>query len=347
MKDQIQEGGEGSSNFQAGRDLHVHEGITATQATEIALAVGRDNLMQFKDYAQNVVLERVEYLVDQYVAKVIAHPRAQLDAVKDPDIQYSLLTAEKEYARSGDRTKADLLVEMLVERSALEDRGLQALILNEAIATVARLTPRQVNTLTAGWLIRRVKYLAMENVGDFAGWLSRNLEPYLDISEHEAEYLHLAMLGCVTTSNVHRSFGELISGTYPGIFAGGMTPEGIPPVLRPYSEIFKPCPNSPGMLQVAARDVEDLSDLAERHGLSNDARVTLNGIFTSNALSPASTEAKVIEVYPSAAEFIRRWNESLMVAVNVTSTGVAIGHTNWAKSIAGATELSVWIPADI
>jgi hypothetical protein len=240
MKDQSQESGDDSLNIQVGKDVNItmNDGISAAEATEIALAVGRSNMIEFKGYADELVNIRVEQIVAMFIERVTAHPLAHLGAVKDPDVQYSLLTAEKEYAWSGEKYKAELLVDMLVNRCISDSRGLQALVINEAIATVARLTSRQINTLTACWLITRVKYRRIETIQDYAAWVSAHLEPVLDIAEHQAEYQHIGFLGCASFNTTRRSFGEGVAATYPGAFASGLHADGIPPALRSYPNLF-------------------------------------------------------------------------------------------------------------
>ncbi|MFI5710712.1 LPO_1073/Vpar_1526 family protein [Kribbella sp. NPDC051620] len=321
--------------------------LTAGEVTNIGLNIARNNMIQFSGHSQEIVDVRVQRFIEMFIAGIDQHPNARLDAVKDPDIQYSLLIAEKEYARSGDETTAGLLVDLLVGRCALEQRGLQALVLNEAIETVGRLTRRQVSTLTASWLVTRTVLEDIDSVAKYAEWLAADMKPFFDISEHISEYQHLAFLGCVSMDGSGRGFGYVAGRVYPGAFAKGLEREAIPPALRPYDSPFKPCTNFPDLLQVAAKDSTQVKNIAATCGLDDLSAETLQNVFEANVMSEGEAQDILISNLPAAEEFIRRWNTTQMLRINVTSVGLAIAYANWARISGSENRLSVWIPDDV
>ncbi|MET9269803.1 LPO_1073/Vpar_1526 family protein [Kribbella sp. NPDC003557] len=349
MKDQSQHGGDDSVNVQAGGavNIEIRSGVTAAEVTDIALSIARDNMVQLRGYTQELVDARIEHFVDLFIKRISEHPRAHLDAVKDPDVQYSLLVAEKEYARSGDGRTAELLVDLLVNRCTLEERGLQALVLNEAIDTVGRLTARQIRTLTASWLVTRVVGPQVDDAATYSQWLTESIGPFFDIGEHISEYQHLAFLGCVSFDGPNRAIGYVVGQLHPWAFAKGFNRETIVPSLRSFNSLFKPCVNDPSLLQVNVGKRTSLDELAELNRLDVNEAATLRNLFTSNIMSEWEVQERLVAAHPPADQFIERWNNSKMLQVNVTSVGLAIAYANWTRLLHAGGELSVWIPESI
>lgn len=59
LRKQDQTGGSGSTNVQAGQDVVIHVGVTATEARAIALDVFRSNFLTMSGVAEQVVRDRV------------------------------------------------------------------------------------------------------------------------------------------------------------------------------------------------------------------------------------------------------------------------------------------------
>lgn len=139
---QSQDGGESSTNFQAGQDIHVH-GLTLDEARVVALDVFRSNALELQGIAQSVAVSRAEQLTNEFLGKLESEMPHQAQKLADPDVQSVLFEAQKEYARSGEADLREALVDLLTARAVEDERTLRTLALNEAISAAPKLTEQQ------------------------------------------------------------------------------------------------------------------------------------------------------------------------------------------------------------
>lgn len=340
---QKQSGGQGSVNLQ-GQTVSVHVGISAVEASELMLSVGRSNLVEMQGIAREIVDERLESFTDKFVQSIEARAPGALQAVQDPDVQYTLLAAQRDYARSGAEELGETLIDLLVARCSEKTGSLRAIVLNEAVSTVGRLTPGQVNALTCQWLVTRVRGQGLQNLEGLVSWLRTNLVPAtVDLPSHRAAYEHLSYSGCAQIQITEVALGEAWAKTYPGLFARGMTWEEIPEGLRDVSAFFRQCLTDPEKLQVNALDAEAAAATATQAGfpeLSED----LAQLLRTNIKARDIVEAQVIALVPELAVLADRWTSTPMRNLGLSSVGIALAHANWTRLAGKSTGLAIWIP---
>ena len=154
MSNQRQQGGDGALNIQAGQNVNYY-GMSYAEVKEIVLDLFTQNAPVLVGAARAAVDARVEELTEDFLSKLHASQNASLDALQDPDVQYDLYTAQIGYARSGSAPLAENLVNLLVDRCSVKSQSIEALVLNEAIVTLPKVTLGQANLLTLSWLLRR------------------------------------------------------------------------------------------------------------------------------------------------------------------------------------------------
>jgi len=338
-----QSGGQGSVNLQ-GQTVSVHVGITAVEAAELMLSVGRSNLVEMQGLAKQIVDERLESFTDRFVQSVEARAPGVLQAVQDPDVQYTLFAAQRDYARSGAENLGETLIDLLVARCAEKTGSLRAIVLNEAVTTVGRLTPGQVNALTCFWLVTRVRGLSMQNLDGLVNWLRTNVVPATaDLPSHSAAYEHLSYCGCAQIQVTAISLGDAWAKTYPGLFARGMTREEIPEDLRDVSALFTQCLTDPEKLQVNALDADAAVMTATQAGFPERSEV-LSQLLLNNVKAADVVEAQVIGLIPELAGLADLWTSTPMQNLGLSSVGIALAHANWTRLAGKSTGLDVWIP---
>ena len=139
---------------------------------------------------------------------------------KNPDIRYDIIEAQKAYARFGNTEMAELLVDVLVQRTKAED-SFSSIVLNEALTVIPKLTKLQINILTVLYAIETISYVNPTNntIGTFYDTI---LSPFLDerlIPKNEHFYLYLQSCGCLTIIlgaklNLIESFHKKFKGKY-------------------------------------------------------------------------------------------------------------------------------------
>ena len=147
-----QKGGKKSINYQA-ENMTVYQGLSYTDARKIALEVFRDNILKLSQEAALVARKRAEELTDAFLQKLVdQHPKF-ISILENPDFQFSLYDAQREYARSGEKELENILIEILVERATIDSDFLRKIFVNEAIRIAPKLTQIQLNILSLTYLI--------------------------------------------------------------------------------------------------------------------------------------------------------------------------------------------------
>lgn len=149
---QSQKSGDSSTNYQAQRDIVVY-GPSVTEVREIAMDVFKANFYELSEKAYKDVFVRAGAFADAFLTKAMEDGQEKIPEAENPDFQYALFSAQREYARVGDEDLGELLVQLLVDRSKIEDRTLIQIVLNQSLAVAPMLTPEQLDALTLIFLI--------------------------------------------------------------------------------------------------------------------------------------------------------------------------------------------------
>ena len=224
MKKQTQKAGDESVNVQA-ESITINTGLSVSDAREIAIGVFRENFLELRDEAADVAFERARVFTDDLVEKLAAEP-GLLDAARDPDYQYGLFTAQREYARTGDDDLGATLTDLLVRRAGHNERTLLQVALNEAIPTVGKLTSDQFSILSVLFLVRYTHWGAIVDFAALASMLDESIGPFIDdLPPTLASLQHLEYAGCGSIGIGEIRIEEAFSKAYPGTFSKGLTVE--------------------------------------------------------------------------------------------------------------------------
>ena len=112
-----QEGGENSTNLQ-GQSIVINQGISYLDAKNIAIDVFKANYLELSVKAADTAKQRAEELVDNFLNEVKERNPKAIQTMEDPGMQYAIFTAQKEYAKTGDKDLSDMLVDILVDRAS-------------------------------------------------------------------------------------------------------------------------------------------------------------------------------------------------------------------------------------
>lgn len=224
MKNKKQEltTGNYSTNNQAGGDLTVtnnYEGKSYDEIKAISLDVFKENFYKLSEQAQGKVNERAEILIDRILdkLKILELTEEKLSQkISNPDVQYALINAQKQYARSGEDSSLEMLTELLVQRFSANEDSLKKIVINEAIEVMTKITPDQINNLTLLFLVKSCK---LANVNILFDLIYELYEKFGNYTEKSIDfYEHLQYTGLLTndifTTN-HQPLGYLMSKDYP------------------------------------------------------------------------------------------------------------------------------------
>lgn len=339
-----QEGGDNSQNVQADTVIY-QSGISAAEARELALDVYRANALELRGVAARIAQERVETFIDDFLERLSARGTNTLSALQDPDVQHDIYTAQRDYARSGDESLGQTLIDLLIDRCETPGRELRGIVLNEALSAVAKITEKEIAALTVRWLITSVLQEGLTSPGDLVSWLMANVQPFVtSIPTARVNYEHIEYVGCGTIQIGSSAFGRVMSGKHPGLFAKGVKASDISETLTGHwdnPDIFRPCFHDGSLKQVNAARVEEAAAKEEKHGIPNEE---LSSLLTRNVMDESRITEWFSEQHEQLALLVSRWQEATIHSLQLTTVGVAIAHANWRRVTGQDAPLSVWIP---
>ena len=151
-KIQKQEAGDGSTNLQ-GQSIIIHQGISYSDAKEIALDVYKSNFIQLSQSAGELAQKRAEEITDNFLTKLKEDNEDAINSMQDPSMQSALYEIQKQYVKTGDKDLEELLVDILVERASVTERNLHQIVLDESLTIASKLTLEQMDALTLNFII--------------------------------------------------------------------------------------------------------------------------------------------------------------------------------------------------
>lgn len=220
---QKQEGGNNSTNLQA-QNITVNQGLSYTDAREIALDIYHSNFVKLSKAAANIAAERAISFSEKFLTELYGKAPNVAAAFETPALQSALYSAQKEYAKSGEQYLADTLCSLLIERAKENDRGIKQLAIEEAINIAPKLTSTQLDILSLNYLAQEGYYYINSNVGlnGFISWLT----PFkVKLEFGSPEISHLEFTGCAKnpSESYRKQFPHNILDSYPGLFTNGFS----------------------------------------------------------------------------------------------------------------------------
>jgi hypothetical protein len=347
---QDQRSGDESTNIQAQTvELHYH-GITASEARQIALDVFKANALELVGIGKELFESRGREFVDRYLAELRKRRPEGLESLRDPDMQYALFTAQRDYARTGRADLEAVLIDLLVERAAAIT-DLKRIVLNEAIAVAAKLTEAQLDALSAILiLVHGVPFrYSFESRMDFRDFLSRYVTCFIheDLAAR-ATYLHLKYVGCASMDSGGTSLFVRFAEVFPGCLTMGFNnaSPGFGTDERALHELattkipdlIMPCWHNPDNWQTKPMDDRTFWWSCKSRGLDDDTilQFRLQGA----------------RLAPQGGDFLRALDLRLDIVVGpfsplrdvqLTSVGIALANANIRRKTGLEFDLGIWI----
>lgn len=347
-RDQVQEGGDNSTNYQAGKDIHVH-GLTIDEARTVALDVFRSNAIELAGVAQTLAVARAEQLTDAFLTKLETEMPDRVDKLADPDVQSVVFQAQKEFARSGEDDLRTALVDLLAARVGEDGRNLRTLALNEAIVSAPKLTEKQRRAIAWVFYLRYARQIGVGTPDAYYLILEREIAALgVDVPTGQADYQHIEYVGAGSLSIGRKSFGACIMAGVEGLFTKGFTEADIDSTLLGElrsSSFVIPAVRDPSRLQLQLLADEDLEKRVTGVGLAS--RISdLKNVIALGRLSESEVSDEVVARVPGAAPLRDAWDDDQtgLKAMTLTSVGLALGHAYWTRLTNASASLEIWLP---
>lgn len=206
--------GDYSSNIQGTKVNVYQQGLNYTEVKDIVMTVFKSNFYDLGKEVEKIVDKRAEEIVTEYLQRLVAKSPEALRNTEDPDLRFAIYEVQKSHARRGEKKVADLLVDVLVDRTLAKEESLLKLVYNEAMEIIPKLTLKQIDVVTAIFIARYV------NIGGLfpIELLNAILNNFVsDVPEDEIFYRHLEYTGCISISIGSLEFTGILSEAYPNL----------------------------------------------------------------------------------------------------------------------------------
>lgn len=341
-----QEGGENSTNLQ-GQNIVINQGITYQDAKNIAIDVFKSNYLELSTKAAETAKQRAEELVDDFLTEVQKRSPESINSMENPGMQYAIFTAQKEYAKTGDKDLSDMLVDILVDRAAQEERNLKQIVLDESLSIVPKLTLSQMDSLTIIFILKYSRNFQVGSVPLLKKYLEEYISPFTSLlSKENSLYQHLEFAGCGSISLGSHKIEDRILKTYKGIFCKGFTKEqfettGI--LIDKYPSLVIPCLQDNSKFQLAAIDDETFEQIAKENGVEEAEINKLKPLMNNYQMN--ATEVK--DLLKQQGDFMNTlfevWDNSPLKNMTLTSVGIAVATANLRRKTGISVDLGIWI----
>jgi hypothetical protein len=353
---QKQRSGDGSTNIQA---QVVQYGVSYSDAKAIAMDVFKENFAKLSQNAHRLAVDRADEFTMNYLSELQNRKPEAIQNIEDPGVQSDILEAQSGFAKSGDTDLGQVLVDILVDRTARTERTTASLALSAAVATAQKLTGTQFAALTAMFIFKQLRFLRVTHHEELYRHISFCLEPLRDelIRLTDSDVQYLAALGCITISVGSSSIHETLQQEYPGIFSEGFdfislstdlgdipeTPEVIVNKLVGTPVVTKSL-RDPEKIRVAAAHSEALHQLVTENGCPEYEKI-LQKALTARPVSGDVIMAELREHSPATGEIADVYNAKSLSNCTNTAIGTAIAHANLRKATEGkfSVALDVWL----
>jgi hypothetical protein len=344
--EQSQTSGDNSVNIQ-GEDVTLNLGVNYSEARQIALDVFDANFYKLSQVAADIAKRRASEIIDDFLSKLAERNPVALENTKDPDVQYAIFTAQREYARSGDKDLSDILVDILVDRVSQPNRSILQIVFNEALQIAPKLTPDQFGILSLLFILRYTRKLALKNLDDFHRYIEKVVLPFAkNIKTNEASFQHLEYAGCGTRQFMGINLSDIFKNNYPGLFWKGATKDEIDNLIKngdAFSDLFRPCLHNSELYQINALNEDTIKQRFKDNKFPEEKIPGLISFQNSHLLGDQEILDVITSKNPEFTNLHEIWKNSPLDSFTLTSVGIAIAHANIRRKSGEQYDINIWI----
>lgn len=132
-----------------------YTGISPESACNMAINLFHDNFPKLQEEARKIVEERIKELMDSVEKKLITRKVEDMTPFTNPDVQYAIFQAQKNYARFGAEERLNILSDLIVNRVENDNTDI---ILKVAIDKAIEIAPILNSGTTRFFIIIVVMY---------------------------------------------------------------------------------------------------------------------------------------------------------------------------------------------
>jgi hypothetical protein len=254
--------------------------------------------------------------------------------------------AQKAAARSDDAAIRETLVDIVARRSMETARTRLALTLNDAAIRAANLTADEYAALSLVYVSRYTVQNGIDSFDKLCDYVNSCMIPFAKLVSREAAsfwQIQAQSCGSIETGRffLERAFQEL----YAGVLGTGFSREQLEAHLpdgkkNTLDQFVVPCVHDETKLQPNAIRFEIFKGVVDQTSLTDNELQNVWSLFVSTI---GDIQARLRPKVPEVDLLFDVWNSTPLKQLNLTSTGIAIGHANAARVVGFKADLKFWI----
>lgn len=332
-------------------NISMNGGITYSDAKEIAQDVFNSNFYKLSEQAGQIAQKRANEFIDLFLSQLSKRNPKSMSSMNNPNMQYALFTAQKEYARTGDKALSETLVDVLVDLAKENNRTLKQIVLEESLSIISKLTTEQLDVLSFIFILRYSKNYGINNFETLNKYINKYLRPFVSkLTKENSCYQHLEFCGCGTIQISEVNIETVFQKSYSGIFFKGLSKEKLNSTLE--SKSFQTLLNSrlitkslhdKKLFQINAIDYENFRKTAKKLEFSDNEINKLINLQKSNCMNEEEIKDFLIELNETMKIIFDYWDNSPLKNMTLTSVGIAIAQANIRRKTNIVFDLDIWI----
>lgn len=191
-----------TSSVNSGRQIVVQgdyneygSSVSAKDASEIAVNLFMANFPKLQEEAGKVAKERADEFCKELMKKLEKVDADNYSAFKEPDTQYILYEAQKNYARFGTKEMLETLTNLVSKRVEYNKETVLKVSLDKAIEIAPMISQGQLDYLSMLFLCSRVKFNSIRTIEELKRHFELIVQKFNGADFNSVEYLN--MLGCL------------------------------------------------------------------------------------------------------------------------------------------------------
>lgn len=280
--------------------------------------------------------------------KLFSGPKANPEALKEPDFQFMLGSAQEAYARSGEASVKDTLVDIIARRSMVPEASREALALNDAAARAPKLTCQEFSALSVAYIVKYTISYDVVSLDKLSSWFRKFILPFIDdLSMNEAAYWHIDSQSVGSMAAFGQDLRSILIKRYGGLFGAGFELSDLeasyPDRKSALGDILCASVRENGKHQPKATSQDVFLKMYTGKGFSEDE---LNSIWARFEGTIPNNDEFVAFVESKCAGFARLWKiwkETPLKSLQLNAAGLAIAHANAVRVVKWDAPLSEWI----
>lgn len=184
----------GSNATQIGQQ-NIYNGMSPDQACQMALNLFNQNFPKLQAIAKETAEKRANEFCQEAVQKIVKNGIEDFSPFSDPDVQYTLYEAQKNYARFGTSDMLNSLTSLVAKRVEHDKDFILKISIDKAIEITPLLTPAQLDYLSILFICTKTKNRNIVTIEDLKRDLETTAEAFSAADFSSTSYLY--MLGCL------------------------------------------------------------------------------------------------------------------------------------------------------